>query len=127
MDIKELEALARAATPGEWEKRNWDGKKWPERRISVASGNTAIVISPRYAGAQAGDDAAYIAAANPQTVLKLIEFIRAQHAIVESVANLGVDSGYGPFNLDAGQPHTKMAIRDARAVLALGRDSDGSI
>jgi hypothetical protein len=86
--INELEALARAATPGEWERRKWFGNDWPEKRISVSSGNTAIVISPRYAEAQAEHDANYIAAANPATMLKLIEVIRAQHAVLKELEEI---------------------------------------
>jgi hypothetical protein len=84
--LSTLETLARAATPGRWERRKWLGDEWPEKRISVASGMTSIVISPRYAQEQAEHDAAYIAAANPAAVLKLCEIIRAQHEALTSVA-----------------------------------------
>ena len=90
--LSELETLARAATPGEWEKRKWGGREWPEKRISVASGNTAIVISPRYAKEQqVENDAAYIAAANPATILALCEIIRAQQGALQRVFDSDID------------------------------------
>ena len=77
--IKQLETLAYAATSGEWVKRKWgwDDDAWSEKRISVSSSEgAAIVISPRYGNDQTERDMEYIAAANPETTLKLCEVIR---------------------------------------------------
>jgi hypothetical protein len=120
MDIKELEALARAATPGEWEKRNWPGLEWPQCRISVASGDTAIVISPRYAQEQVEHDTAYIAAANPQTVLKLIEVIRAQQ---EAVFELDLYSSWHHSYCDSpAKIKARAALAKANEVLGDSHD-----
>ena len=38
----------KAYTEGPWEVRIWDGEDWPEKRISIGSGNDAVCINPRY-------------------------------------------------------------------------------
>ena len=121
MDIKELEALARDATPGRWKAkrlRDSDGVAYATSYTAHIDIDPVCMIWAPEDNAEQTANAFYIAAANPQTVLKLIEIIRAQQTIVESVAHIGVDFGYGPFNLDVGEPHTEIAIRDAREALA---------
>lgn len=61
-ELKELEAVARAATPGPW-KRDCRAIDSVERGESVAS-------------ADSENDAAYIAAADPATMLSLIGDVR---------------------------------------------------
>ena len=94
MDIKELEALARAATPGEWE---YDGDVW----FYDKENETPWLLSESYDPVSKGGmdcseaDAAYIAAANPQTVLKLIEVIRVQQVWLEAIAESEWDASAG--------------------------------
>jgi hypothetical protein len=66
--INKLEKLARAATPGDWKASDAGNV-----RTNVDSKRDTFFICS--AGGDI-DDAAYIAAANPQTVLKLCEVIR---------------------------------------------------
>jgi hypothetical protein len=81
MDIKELEALARAATPGEWEALS-DWTLWAQHALVCDTDDAAHIVA-------AGHDAAYIAAANPQTVLKLCEIIREQQELIEGAYEEG--------------------------------------
>jgi hypothetical protein len=77
--INELEKLARAATPGDWRASDV-GNVW----TNVDSKRDTFFICS--AGGDI-DDSAYIAAANPATMLKLIKVIRAQHEALEAVKN----------------------------------------
>ncbi len=72
--LDELEALAKAATPGPW--RNSEERPL----LCVTVGIPAD--SPRWNGR---NDAAFIAAANPATVLDLIELIRAMGPYVNAM------------------------------------------
>jgi hypothetical protein len=63
--INKLETLARAATPGEWS----------ATEICNVWSDAGFICNT----AGRHEDAAYIAAANPATMLKLIKVIRAQH------------------------------------------------
>lgn len=84
IDITELEKLARAATPGEW----FVGDP---NKLGALCG---IYEPGEYVIADIQEDAEdlpqeanarYIAATNPQTVLKLIEVIRAQHEVIKAI------------------------------------------
>lgn len=91
MDIEQLKKLAEAATPGEWFSQ--DGEI-----ISRESGST--VISDEYHGNmiafQNTADAAFIAAANPQTVLALIkELEEARRDAAQRIIEISATKGYG--------------------------------
>lgn len=73
IDLDELERLAKAATPGPWyagEKNRWQLHDGRFIRTSHDHSGTAMVVS-------GGGDADFIAAANPETVLALVERVRA--------------------------------------------------
>ncbi len=75
----ELEALAKAATPGPWdavEGATSDG--WWVERPHIST----VVSDPT------GPDARYIAAANPQTVLDLIAHVRELEAMRAKVLDV---------------------------------------
>lgn len=83
-----LRKLAEAATPGAWE---WGWRQDDEQapgsvfvwdRPGIA---TAIAMCPRYAKDTFAKDAAYIAAANPTTVLAMLE---EMGALREEIARL---------------------------------------
>lgn len=80
--IDELERLALAATPGPWAV---DALQIGARfNIELPDGSEAIAMSQQLAGDRLGEkrgaNAAFIAAANPQTVLALINQLRAAKA-----------------------------------------------
>jgi hypothetical protein len=92
MKLDELEKLAKAATPGRWPNYNdadireqlWRQYDWDKNRSSRSP------ISIPYS------DAEFIAAANPENVLKLIAVARAADDLADSVSpiiNLDCDSG----------------------------------
>jgi hypothetical protein len=76
--LDDLEAKAKAATPGPWYS---DGD-----HCSVADGNGDYVCNLDF---DQGDDADFIAAANPQTVLALIDVVRAADDLMDDIAMLG--------------------------------------
>jgi len=69
LDLDSLEALAKAATPGPWRVHGID---------VYTDDDSSMVANGSYCDAQGGEnDTAFIAAANPQTVLELIRHLRA--------------------------------------------------
>jgi hypothetical protein len=68
IDLDKLERLARAATPGPWRQR----EQRDDGSTLASYEQGCFVESPN----MAGEDAAYIAAANPSVVLALIERLR---------------------------------------------------
>ena len=68
MNLTELEALAKLATPGPWD-TNPDGVLGYELEVTANNHYVGICEAAPY-------DALYIAAANPDTILKMIELIR---------------------------------------------------
>lgn len=83
IDLDDLEAKARAATPGPWDNHSINGE--PIESVWMAAGDvvaTWAIKEPRFEfhAPQAREDAAFIAAANPTTVLKLVERVRAAEA-----------------------------------------------
>lgn len=99
IDLDELERLAKAATPGPWEASSdepGDVVIWGPREEWLANiGNWARQheeIDPdraarQYVELRDAADAAFIAAANPQTVLALVERLRLLEGIVRDLAN----------------------------------------
>ena len=89
LDLPALEELAKAATPGPWTAE--DSSKPPMRSFLIQSGGRVVArylsfddhlaFAHRDAEPErVSANAAYIAAANPETVLALIERIRALEA-----------------------------------------------
>lgn len=74
-DLDHLEKLSRAATPGPWCKAPIFKNKWPEKYNKVAVVRGVVLLGP-YASISCGNEADYIAAVNPTTVLSLIAELR---------------------------------------------------
>jgi hypothetical protein len=72
IDLDDLERLAKAATPGPWDAGTCEGEVWSDKLLVVWDALP--------------NDAAYIAAANPPTILALIARLRAAEAVAEGVA-----------------------------------------
>jgi len=77
VDLDELEAKAKAETPGEWRSSPYD-----ERRSHIFSFPAVNEVVEAAKNA----DAAFIAAANPAVVLELLRRLRAAEAIVGDLA-----------------------------------------
>ena len=79
IDLDAIEAAARAATPGPWLVRSFDGEAWPEKRMSVGPDYgrvaEAVAISPRYAG-NTSNNFFHIARMDPETTLALVKEVR---------------------------------------------------
>ena len=82
-DLKELERLARAATPGPW---TYDGDTWELSAPSRKGRVEIAIIETGWTGQMESEqqaNAAYIAAANPAAILSLIaELTRPETTIV---------------------------------------------
>lgn len=63
-------------TSGPWEVRVWKGDEWPEKRVSIAGENRAIVISPRYEDDNFMNNAHLISAA--PDLLESLQELRGQ-------------------------------------------------
>ena len=99
MNITELERLCLAATPGPWHSESDTVKNDPYNRVryqvtAVGKTITQIYYSSFEGGTtNAGDDADYIAAVNPQTILAMIELLREMGECLEyEVEILGFDA-----------------------------------
>ena len=113
INITELETLARAATPGEWRQNNCcnvfgplggdsgDGRiadsndAWQVADTAVGVTSTGLGVLTEIGFDMESRNAAYIAAANPATILKLIEVIRAQHKALEEISDSDPDECAG--------------------------------
>lgn len=129
----ELESLAEKATPGPW---TWDGYRMSaqpnlKKRVynpTVISVEDGVTYSEYTQGSAelviSEDDAAYIAAANPQRILTLL---REKRALVEALRE--ISKGAGAFNRDP-LIHASNCIDEmkatARAALAQAGDGEGS-
>lgn len=91
IDIKKLKALAKAATPGEWHHSNWgDG----DIEIGATSNERSwqpILFKATSHGTEA--DAAFVAAANPQTVLALIAIVEEAREGIQHTIDCYLDVG----------------------------------
>jgi hypothetical protein len=90
-DLDDLEAKARAATPGPWDNHSINGE--PIESVWLADGSvvaTWAIKEPRFEfhAPQARADAAFIAAANPAAVLELVERLRAAEDALALIASL---------------------------------------
>ena len=68
-------------TSGPWEVRVWAGDEWPDKRVSIAGEDRAIVISPRYENDNFMNDAHLISAA-PDLLEALMELRRSTMAML---------------------------------------------
>lgn len=75
MKLSELEALARAATPGEW-KHGPGSTMISTRPVPDAQNCSGFSLVCRSGIGVHSRDAAFIVAANPQTILKLCQLLR---------------------------------------------------
>lgn len=74
-DLKDLKELAEAATPGPWE---WEAPMYPGQECYVRGpGRCVAEVDCGNIEQIADDNAAFIAAANPKTVLELIARVEA--------------------------------------------------
>ena len=71
MNITELEKLAKAATPGPWRQSEHEHLK----DCIMTHGSNPVIYCDEVP-IMALEDAAYVAAANPQTILAMIELMR---------------------------------------------------
>lgn len=71
--LDQLEALAKAATPGPWEFYEWDDGDFTSMVRDV---ELATITTPR---SYTRSDNRFIAAANPTAILALIALVRQQH------------------------------------------------
>jgi len=85
MNLDELEKLAKAATPGKW---NFTYTEPYEAKFIGPKGITVwLDDAPVHEfNSQVDNDANYIAAANPDTVLKLIRVARAAQIAMDGVS-----------------------------------------
>ena len=79
-DLTKLKELAERSTPGEWEMDGWEVGPASEPNASIAK------CSKR-------EDAAWIAAANPQAILGLISEVERLRAITSTCMGVGDGSG----------------------------------
>jgi hypothetical protein len=85
INITELETLARAATPGKWEATSIFNV-WSQSHLICSTDDS--------------DDSQYIAAANPATMLKLIEIIREQHQVIGAICKWDWEAMIRPSHAD---------------------------
>ena len=76
MNLDHLAQLATEATPGKWHR---DGHNW---NVCADTGRFVAVSAPGR-----GNDAEFIAAANPSVVLALVEVARAAQGFADHVAS----------------------------------------
>jgi hypothetical protein len=89
MKLTELEALAKAATPGPWEKRA-NGVV-----ISMAMPDEKCIVFWDDDGRNRVNDYPFIAAANPETILALCTLVREMGEALDRLARLGNEPDYG--------------------------------
>lgn len=97
-DLTQLEALARAATPGEWFQH-------PNKPNTLLRCNPAAREAPQEIAVCASSVVEYIAAANPAAILALIERVRVAEGALADVR----DACDGQEDADDGIPN--LAIR----------------
>ena len=105
----ELEALAKDATPGPWFGEWQEGDDW----WSILGQPIGEMVCPEVATCTDDDDARYIAAANPQTVLDLLDELRTW----QDTANEDVPALVAEIERLTGEP-TEDEIGRAGDVLA---------
>ena len=88
--LNELEALAKAATPGPWETNKAD----------IISNVIEVIANNGYVSVCDADpyDALFIAHANPQTILQMIALIRQMEDALKEAETAMVDHGTSYLN-----------------------------
>lgn len=86
IDLDELEKLAKAATPGPWHFHQDDGTALDISEVCIPRPEEDVDLS--IASLLEDRDGAFIAAANPQAVLELIELVRKAERAHRTVAKL---------------------------------------
>ena len=81
-DTKELRKLAEAATPGPW---NYYDDSLSTGRIEIVALGKTVTRIYRSVPEEDGANAEFIAAANPQTIIALLDTIEAQAAEIEEL------------------------------------------
>jgi hypothetical protein len=91
MTIDELEAIARAATPGEWSQAHRKTTGSYSTEVLCAKGETIATLAwyPRpqgngVTGTYRPENAAHIAAFSPARVLPMLEVVRAAFAFLDT-------------------------------------------
>ena len=124
MNPTELRELAEKATPGPW---NNDGPYWHDRRDGevdctgcvTTDPERKIVATPAPANANGNADCAFIAAADPSTVIALLDRLAAAEAIIRGFAEYAVMFEHRPGDMpDINVGVVSLAdLRAARAFL----------
>jgi hypothetical protein len=78
IDIDEIEALAKAATPGPWQSSQYDD-------LEDSNGHDLLTSSGGVSCFNRAGDADFVAAANPATILALIAEVRALRNLESAV------------------------------------------
>ena len=128
--LSDLESLARAATPQDFDsaatKDEGGFVECPacggEGSVEIEADycnydNAAMGVQFYGIGKEFGTAEAYYRAANPQTMLKLIEIIRAQHQVIEAICRWEWNSLRGGPD-SPGWEYALSDIKKARAALA---------
>ncbi|WP_067198891.1 ead/Ea22-like family protein [Microbacterium sp. XT11] len=130
VDLDALEALAKAATPGPWvlDNSGWSRPYSVPDRIAggISENDWTNVITPQ--DEQGGgswsrdEDAEYIAAADPSTVLALIAELRQERERADEAWRIGAaQHGYDPTDDEQAGNFMRLAKRADRAEAALSR------
>jgi hypothetical protein len=97
IDVDELATLANAATPGPW--------TFAARAVRVTNGPSAGMPVAEQGDFDDDEDMAHIAAANPATVLALIERLRAAEAELETALRVLDHVAPRPWAANLDDPH----------------------
>ena len=87
VNLEELKQKAEAATPGEW----WQLVLGSQEMPFVKFDNPRATLEFQGEWEQGIRDAAFIAAANPQTVLALVKVVEAMNAFIDFLGIIGIE------------------------------------
>ncbi len=107
---KDLRALAEAATDGPWEIQDRRDNTQGKRTQWYEVGNWPVMVAHIQAGDLDEENAAFIAAANPQTVIGLLDRIEAGWTMIAKAAKTVADL---KLELSATRPQ----LEEAKATL----------
>ena len=93
VDTERLRELAEKATPGEWHASEILGE--PGARVVTVGDYSLIATDPQGYPVWSERDAAYVAAANPQTILALLDRLAAAEALLRDIDRW---DGFDPSN-----------------------------
>lgn len=91
--LDELERLRKAATPGPWKhniepRRDGMGFIWPFSSIESEDAKAIEDEEENVTDSITSADAAYIVAANPQTVQRLVEMVAAMSSVIAGMPGM---------------------------------------